>query len=133
MAAKITYFRTNIGDEKNHTGFIVGIRDQTKTGKSSRGGKLTIQKKDDAAKLGWLEYGTNPKGGSWNGPKGQLPRPVLKMAVDDFLRDYGFSVIGGNLNSVKVRMSKEFFKKNTGDIDLFTRYLFVEFDKLTGK
>ena len=135
MAAKITYFRTNIGDEKNHTGFIVGIKDQTKTGKSSRGGKLTLQTKDDAAKLGWLEYGTNSKGGTWKGQKEntQSPRPVLKIAVHDFLRDYGFVAIGGTLDRVKVRIPQEFLKKNSGNMDLFTRYLFGEFEKLTGK
>lgn len=114
MAASITHFRTNIGEEKNHTGFVVGIRDQTKTGKSSKGGKLALSAVSNAAKLAWLEGGTGPKGGIWHGAPGgpQPPRPILKLAVDDFLKITGF--ISDNKFStgkIKVKAPKAMIKE----------------------
>lgn len=114
MASTITHFRTNIGEEKNHTGFVVGIRDQTKTGKSAKGGKLTLSTISNSAKLAWLESGTGPKGGMWQGsPGGEQPaRPILKLAVDDFLKTTGF--IGNNRYStgkIKVKAPKSMIKE----------------------
>ena len=107
MVSSITAFRTNIRSkgEKKHKGYAVGILSSLEGRKRSADGKVFVDKKaiKPSAKLSMLEFGRKAYDHKNFFGKGikvhikkQPPRPVVKLAVMDYLNSIGIkSGFGG--------------------------------------
>ena len=100
MVSTITAFRTNIRSkgEKKHKGYAVGILSSLEGRKRSADGKVFVDRKavKPSAKLSMLEFGRKAYDHKNFFGKGikvhikkQPPRPVVKLAVMDYLNSIG--------------------------------------------
>ena len=109
MVASISAFRTNIRTkgEKKHKGYAVGIKSSLEGRKRSPDGKVFVDRNaiKPSAKLSMLELGRKGyEHTNWFGKgikmsiKKQPPRPVVKLAVIDYLNSIGIKAgFGGSV------------------------------------
>ena len=108
MVSSIHYFRTNIrsSGEKDHTGWVVGIdKDLVASTLNEATGEVRFDKTKitPAQKLSMLEFG-NKSGSTQPKRKNQPPRPIIKLAVNAYLKEIGIDVpFGGKVVKVQKR------------------------------
>ena len=76
MYDNIEAYRTNLGGEKKHHGWVVGIKDKIISEEEGEDRQFPVW-----YKLSWLEFGTTAKDGT-----ATPPRPVIARGLEQFLQ-----------------------------------------------